>query len=252
MNKRRGHRDTEAQRNANSVLLSLCLCVSVSSVLILMLIGCEKVSSTPAPVTTGPRYLALGDSYTIGESIDESDRYPIQLARMLREQKIEIADPQIIAVTGWTTDELNTGIDRADPRETYALVSLLIGVNNQFRGRSVDEFRVQFAQLLKRAIGFAGGESNHVIVLSIPDWGVTPFAQGQDRARIGREIDQFNAVCREECAKQNVAFIDITPISKKAAEDRTLVADDGLHPSGKMYERWAREALPAARAALGK
>ena len=252
MNNHRGHKDTETQRNEFSHWFSLCLCASVSSVLILVLIGCERASPTPAPVTTGPRYLALGDSYTIGESVNVSDRYPVQLGRMLREQKIEIADPQIIAVTGWTTDELNTGIDRANPQGTYALVSLLIGVNNQYRGRSVEEFRSQFAGLLTRALGFAGGVSNHVVVLSIPDWGVTPFAQGQDRARIGREIDQFNAVCREECAKQNVAFIDITPISKRAAEDRTLVADDGLHPSGKMYALWAREVLPAARAALEK
>jgi lysophospholipase L1-like esterase len=217
-----------------------------------MLIGCERRSSTPVPATSGPRYLALGDSYTIGESVGESERYPMQLARLLREQKIEIADPQIIAVTGWTTDELNAGIDRVNPQGPYALVSLLIGVNNQYRGRSVDEFRVQFAALLGRAVGFAGGENKHVIVFSIPDWGVTPFAQGQDRALIGRQIDQFNNVCREECGKQSVAFIDITPISKKAAGDRALVADDGLHPSGKMYEQWAREALPAARVALGK
>lgn len=252
MHRHRGHKDTETQRKTVFHLSSLCLCVSVSSVLILLMVGCEKATSTPAPVTTGPRYLALGDSYTIGESVDESDRYPMQLARMLREQKIEIADPQIIAMTGWTTNELNAGIDRVNPQGEYALVSLLIGVNNQYRGRSVEEFRTQFAALLKRAIGFAGGERKHVIVFSIPDWGVTPFAQGQDRARIGREIDQFNAVCRDECAKQNAAFIDITPISKRAAEDRSLVADDGLHPSGKMYEMWAREALPAARAALGK
>jgi lysophospholipase L1-like esterase len=220
--------------------------------LAVVVLGCNRADNSAPPITTGSRYLALGDSYTIGESVDESDRYPVQLARMLREQKIEIADPQIIATTGWTADELNAGIDRANPQGTYALVSLLIGVNNQYRGRSVGEFRAQFEALLKRAIGFAGGESKHVIVFSIPDWGVTPFAQGQDRARIGREIDRFNSVCRDECAKQNVAFIDITPISKRAAEDRALVADDGLHPSGKMYELWAREALPAAHAALGK
>jgi lysophospholipase L1-like esterase len=218
----------------------------------IVLLGCNRAQNSAPTVTAGPRYLALGDSYTIGESVGESERYPMQLARILREQKIEIADPEIIAVTGWTTDELNAGIDRANPQGTYSLVSLLIGVNNQYRGRSVEEFRTQFAALLKRAVGFAGGESNHVIVFSIPDWGVTPFAQGQDRGRIGRQIDQFNAVCRDECAKQNVTFIDITPISKRAAEDRTLVAEDGLHPSRKMYELWAHEALPAARAALGK
>jgi lysophospholipase L1-like esterase len=216
----------------------------------LMQCGCENHSSTAAPATTGPRYLALGDSYTIGESVPEQDRWPVQLAHRLREQRIDIADPQIIATTGWTTDELAAGIDRETPRGPYALVSLLIGVNNQYRGRSVDEFRVQFAGLLKRAIGFAGDKSERVIVLSIPDWGVTPFAEGQDRARIGREIDQFNSVSREECEKQHVPFVDITPVSRVAATDRSLVVEDGLHPSGKMYTRWVDAALPVALKAL--
>jgi lysophospholipase L1-like esterase len=123
-------------------------------------------------------------------------------------------------------------------------------VNNQYRGRSVDEFRVQFAALLKRSIGFAGDKPERVIVLSIPDWGATPFAEGQDRARIGREIDQFNSVCREECEKQHVPFVDITPISQAAATDRALVAEDGLHPSGKMYAQWVDAALPVAMKAL--
>ena len=123
-------------------------------------------------------------------------------------------------------------------------------MNNQFRGRSIDEFREQFAGLLKRAIGFAGGEKKHVIVLSIPDWGVTPFAEGRDRQEIGKEIDQFNAVCHEECDKQNVAFIDITPISKRTANDPSLVASDGLHPSAQMYTEWVNASLPAAKQAL--
>jgi lysophospholipase L1-like esterase len=198
--------------------------------------------------------LALGDSYTCGEAVDPSERWPVQLVKMLREQKIEIADPEIIATTGWTTDELSAGIDVANPRGPYAMVSLLIGVNNQFRGRSVEEFRSQFAGLLKRAIGFAGGESKRVFVVSIPDWGATPFGQtsGRDPGQVGREIDQFNSVCREECEKAGVAFVDITPISKQAKEDRSLVAEDGLHPSGKMYGLWCGAALPVAEKVLGQ
>src|SRR5205814_9216347 len=136
-------------------------------------------------------------------------------------------------------------------RPPYRLVSLLIGVNNQFRGRSVDEFREQFAALLRRAIGSAGGDAKRVIVLSIPDWGVTPFAaqSGRDRSRIAAEIDAFNAVIREETARTGAAFIDVTPVSRAATSDSSLIAEDGLHPSAKMYRKWAELALPAARKA---
>src|SRR3954453_11153972 len=161
----------------------------------LLAIGCE--STAPR---SHSRYLALGDSYTIGESVAVADRYPVQLARELK-----LGEPEIIAKTGWTTDELSAAIDKAmdkaDPHGPYDLVTLLIGVNNQYRGRSADEYRTQFAGLLQRAIGFAGGNAQHVIVVSIPDWGVTPFAEGRDRAKIAREIDQFNAINREEAKR---------------------------------------------------
>ena len=195
-------------------------------------------------------YLALGDSYTSGQSVDPNDRWPVQLASMLREQKIDLGEPRIIAQTGWTTDELSAGIDDENPRATFQLVSLQIGVNNQFRGRSVEEFRTQFSDLLKRSIGFAGGINGHVFVLSIPDWGVMPFARGRDRSAIGRQIDQFNSVCRKECERQQIAFVDITSISRRAAEDSTLIAQDVLHPSAKMYRLWCEAALPTVRDAL--
>jgi len=136
------------------------------------------------------RFLALGDSYTIGESVAASERWPVQLARLLREQQITIDDPTIIARTGWTTAELSAGIDRAKPQGVYDLVSLLIGVNNQYRGRSEEEYRREFVSLLQRAIGFADQRPARVLVLSIPDWGVTPFAGGRDRAAIGVAIDR--------------------------------------------------------------
>jgi len=194
----------------------------------ILTIGC----SSSAPHT---RYLALGDSYTIGESVPESERYPVQLARELK-----IGEPEIIAKTGWTTDELNAAIDKADPHGPYDLVTLLIGVNNQYRGRSADEYRTQFVALLQRAIGFAGGKTKNVVVVSIPDWGVTPFAKGRDRAKIAREIDQFNAINREETLRAGARYVDITAESRQAANDTALVAGDGLHPSGKMYSEWTR------------
>lgn len=181
------------------------------------------------------RYLALGDSYTIGESVAVEERYPVQLARELK-----MSEPEIIAKTGWTTDELNAAIDKADPHGPYDLVTLLIGVNNQYRGRGADQYRTEFAALLQRAIGFAGGKKRNVVVVSIPDWGVTPFAKDRDQAKIAREIDQFNAINREETLRAGARYVDITPFSRTAANDPSLVAGDGLHPSGKMYSEWTR------------
>lgn len=211
------------------------------------LIGCQ-----PAPKPAAVTFLALGDSYTIGQSVPASERWPVQLAAALRAEGVAIGDPQIIATTGWTTDELSGGIDAADPHGPYRLVTLLIGVNNQYRGRDIKEFRTQFRGLLNRAVSFAGGIASRVIVVSIPDWGVTPYAEGRDRAQIGREIDSFNGVCREEAERAGAAFVDITPGSRHAASDSSLVADDGLHPSGKMYRQWVEQILPVARQALRK
>jgi lysophospholipase L1-like esterase len=194
--------------------------------------------------------LALGDSYTIGEAVGAGDRWPVRLAAMMRARGIRVAEPVIVARTGWTTDELSAAIDSADPHAPYRLVTLLIGVYNQYRGRDAEQYRRELALLLGRAIGFAGGEASHVIVVSIPDWGITPFAEGRDRAKIGREIDQFNAIAREESRRVRARYVDITPVSREAATDRSLVAGDGLHPSAVMYQRWVRLIAPEAAAAL--
>lgn len=191
--------------------------------------------------------LALGDSYTIGESLPVADRFPNQLARSLA-----IAEPLIVAKTGWTTDELDAAIDVAKPKGKFDLVTLLIGVNNQYRGRSADEYRTQFKGLLKRAIRFAGGRPHRVIVVSIPDWGVTPFAKGRDAKKIAMEIDRFNAINRAEAARAGAKYVDITPISRRATSDATLIASDGLHPSARMYSQWVEVILPVARDALRK
>ena len=200
------------------------------SLLAILAAGCGRRTAPSAE----SRYLALGDSYTIGESVPAKDRFPVQLARRLRR-----GEPEIIARTGWTVDELNRGIDAAGPRGTYALVTLLIGVNDQYRGGTAEAYRPAFAAMLRRAVGFAGGEAKRVVVVSIPDWGATPFADGRDRAAIGAAIDQFNAINRDEALRAGAKYVDITPISRRAAGDRSLTAGDGLHPSGAMYGLWA-------------
>jgi lysophospholipase L1-like esterase len=197
------------------------------------------------------RFLALGDSYTIGEGVDEAERWPVRLAALLRERGVPVADPQVIARTGWTTDELSAAIDDADPQGPFALVSLLIGVNNQYRGRDAEEYRAEFVGLLRRAIGFAGGDASRVVVLSIPDWSPTPFAADRDRPRIAAEIDAYNAINREEAARAGAGYVDVTAQSRAAGADPAFLADDGLHPSGRSYAEWARLALPAALDALG-
>jgi len=191
------------------------------------------------------RYLALGDSYTIGESVAENERWSNQLAAMLAEKNIQ-AEVAIIARTGWTTDELWQGIQVNPPQGMFDLVSLLIGVNNQYRGYDINEYREQFRFLLNKSIEYAGNDAARVIVLSIPDWGVTPFASSQNRERIARDIDAFNAVKRKESEKAGVRFIDVTPISREAVNDLSLIASDDLHPSGKMYFKWAKLILPEA------
>ncbi|MDH5824633.1 SGNH/GDSL hydrolase family protein [Luteimonas sp. RD2P54] len=197
-------------------------------------------------------YLALGDSYTIGESVPEDGRWPVQLARALRAEGIPLQDPRIVATTGWTTDELDAAIDAAAPPTDHGFVSLLIGVNNQYRGRPLDEYRTQFAALLERAIDFAGGRPERVMVLSIPDWGVTPFAAaaGRDVAAIAAELDAYNAAAATICGARGVAFVDIAPVSRARGAEPGMLADDGLHPSTAMYAEWTALALPVARRRL--
>ena len=229
---------------------------SAPLILVVALVACSDSavpSSTTMPDTvdtTTPSmgYLALGDSYTIGEGVPATDRWPVQLVGLVRERGVELADPVIIARTGWTTAELDAGIDRAEPAGTNRLVTLLIGVNNQYRGRSLDEYRVEFADLLERAIGYADGDPNRVVVLSIPDWGVTPFASEANKARIAEEIDSFNAVAAEETTAAGAHFVDITGISRSAPD---MVTSDGLHPSGEMYRLWAEATLETVLAILG-
>lgn len=198
------------------------------------------------------RFLALGDSYTIGESVSEAERWPVLLVEALNGRGDSFDPPEIIARTGWTISELSSGIDAAEFRPPYDLVSLMVGVNNQYRGYDQGGYRQEFTALLTRAVGFAGGDPRRVLVVSIPDWGATPYAGRFDRERVSKEIDAFNAINRQEADRLGAHYVDVTLLSRRAANDPGLIADDGLHPSSKMYSAWVAVILPVALDALGK
>lgn len=204
----------------------------------------QEIDNQNNTMSNGLSYLALGDSYTIGESVTEDQRWPVQLAKSLTSNGIAVSQPQIIAKTGWTTDELKAKIVSENINKKYDLVSLLIGVNNQYRGRSVEEFRKQYVDLLETAIQFSGNRPQYVFVVSIPDWGVTPFGRNSPKKSISEQIDLFNAIKKEETEKRGILFVDITPISRQAINDPVLIAEDGLHPSGKMYQLWTEKIVP--------
>ena len=189
-------------------------------------------------------FLALGDSYTIGQSVADSLRWPNQLVKTLNKEETKLEAPKIIAQTGWTTDELLTAINAANIKVKYDYVSLLIGVNNQYRGRSVENFEPEFIKLLNRAIAMTNNGATRVFVLSIPDWGAMPFAKGQDRSRITTEINAYNNSIKRICGQRNIDFFDITPISREALKNPSYVAVDGLHPSGEMYAEWVKTVTP--------
>lgn len=235
--------------------------------LLMIIIGCEAETAVPTPAlvtqptptmmptpastpTCSPRtesplrFLALGDSYTIGESVAASDRWPMQLVDALREQGVDIAEPEIIAKTGWTTAQLAAGIAAAQPAGPFDLVSLLIGVNNQYRGLSQAKYQEEFVGLLETAVSLANNDPNRVFVISIPDWGATPFAHRQNREEIGAAIDAFNAINRAETAHRGIVYIDITEISRRARTNSALTAEDFLHPSGEMYRLWVEQMQP--------
>lgn len=209
------------------MILLFSLCIS-------LITSCNQMDQT------NYSYLALGDSYTIGEAVTESERWPNQLVTKLKTDEVAVDKPRIIATTGWTTDELISAIEKESLDEVYDIVSLLIGVNNQYRGYAIEQYEREFDQLLSTAIGLAGGQEQNVFVLSIPDYGVTPFSEdkGLDPMKIARELDTYNSIAARICSERNVSFTSITEGSKLAKNDESLVASDGLHPSGKMYTEW--------------
>lgn len=189
-------------------------------------------------------YLALGDSYTIGEQVPLHENFPFQTIALLKKDGLQVADPVIIATTGWTTDELAAAIRERNLQETFSFVTLLIGVNNQYRGRDLENYKQEYAQLLDQAIRFANGHTQNVFVLSTPDWGVTPFAEGKDRQKIAEEIDAYNAAEKEITETHNCHYIYITDSTSKNGSTKEFLAEDGLHPSGKEYLIWAERLAP--------
>ena len=197
-------------------------------------------------------YLALGDSYTIGESVLLRDNFPYTVVQLLRKEGFAFTAPEIIAKTGWTTDELEEGMKDYQLLPKYDCVSLLIGVNNQYRGRDIQVYKMEFEALLQKAIAFAGGKASHVTVVSIPDYGVTPFAQDKNPQKISHEVDIFNNINRAVSLQYKVHYIDITPGSRAAKDDAGLLAEDGLHPSAKAYRQWAAAVAKVFSAVLHK
>ena len=202
----------------------------------------SSTSTNPTNLTS-VTYLALGDSYTIGESVAEKERYPNQLAEALKEKGVNVSSLKNIARTGWTTDELRKGIDAENIESNkYDMVSLLIGVNNQYRNRPVEQYKTEFTNLLNDAIRYANGNKKRVFVVSIPDYAYTPFGGGQES--ISKGIDEYNAANRQITEAAGILYINITPISREGLKDPSLVASDKLHPSAKQYSQWTSLMLP--------
>lgn len=217
-------------KNIYLVLLSFLFICSCSSTL--------DVKDNPEPADPKFSYLALGDSYTIGESVIETKRWPVQLAERLRDRGFKMAAPKIIAKTGWTTADLLRGIENElNVQRDFDLVSILIGVNNQYQGKSITEYEEELRQVFRKAINHSKTREKGVFAVSIPDYGYTPFGSA-NQEEISEEIDRFNSVFRRVAEDFDVDFYNITPISRDAADNPELVASDGLHPSGLMYQYW--------------
>ena len=229
-------------------------------ILFVAVIACKKTINEPSlpvipmlPVTQADSvssYLALGDSYTIGQSVPGTDRFPAQTVAWLRSNGTNIKDPRIIATTGWTTDNLMSGINYENPTGYFTVVSLLIGVNDQYQRHDTVGYRDRFTLLLNKSIQYAANQHDHVFVLSIPDYSVTPFALYYDTASIRQQIDWFNAINKDVTLKNYCQYLDITPSTREAKNDPTLLAGDGLHPSGKEYKKWADRLAPMMKTVL--
>lgn len=207
--------------------------------MLLVLWGCK--SNEPENITVleeDPiRYLALGDSYTIGESVEIQLRWPMQLTERLKAEGFQIEEPRIIAKTGWTTGNLLEAMDLQLNNEKFDLISVSIGVNNQYQSKSIEEYEKDLHTIFTRAIKHSVKGAAGIFALSIPDYGATPFG-AENSKEIGEELDEFNRVFRKVASEYNIPFYDITPISRRATEDASLIAKDDLHPSGKMYKMW--------------
>lgn len=243
----------------------VCMRVPVFVLMLLTLIGCGKKSefipahnvvfnNSQTPLAIHPNdsvsYLALGDSYTYGAGVSQSGSYPYQLAALLSANHYLISAPQVVAFQGWTAADLLAGIGTADINRGFDFVTLLIGVNDENKGSNLTTYTAQVGQLITQAIAYARGYSKRVFVLSIPDWSVTPFATGMDKAKIKADVAMLNAINEAECKKMGAIYVDISTVQALAANDATLTAGDGLHPSAKMYALWVGQLLPAIEASF--
>jgi lysophospholipase L1-like esterase len=234
---------------AVQLILAICACFAC---------GKEKIMDTPPTTSTtyngttatGLQYLGLGDSYTIGQSVQESERFLAQTVKLLASQNVTIKTVKYIAITGWTTANLIDAITSQDLAPNFDIVTLLIGVNDQYQHLDASDYRTRFTALLNTAVKLAGSRPSRVFVVSIPDYSATPYVYEPDKARVSKEIDAFNAINKEITLANKIAYIDITPGSRDAATDLSLVANDGLHPSGKEYAKWAALLAPVIKNAL--
>lgn len=209
-----------------------------------MIVQTPQNSVIPHPTENPIQILTLGDSYTIGESVSQSQSWPVQLKNVLQREGYSTEDPIIIAKTGWTTSELLAAIEETELQGQFNLVTLLIGVNNQYQGCDIKTYQIEFRALLGLAVKFAGADPSKILVLSIPDWGKTLFNQDRDPFQISAEIDQFNIVNLRECLDAGIQYLNITSISRQTAHNPAMLASDGLHPSGEMYGTWVKLMLP--------
>lgn len=196
------------------------------------------------------RYLALGDSYTIGEAVGENERYPAQLKDSLAKYNFNISDLNIIARTGWTTANLLNALQSTPPVGNYDLVTLLIGVNNQYQGLSLQQYSVEFTALLDKCKQYAGYDNKRIVVISIPDYSVVPFAKYSDTVKIRTQLEQFNSTNKNITQYNGIKYIDVFGLSQEARIDKSLVAKDSLHFSGKEYAKWTNLLLPLAKEIL--
>lgn len=225
------------------LIFSLFLCLAALS---------GRTQTNPDTMHHFYTYLALGDSYTIGEGVPLHKSFPYQAVGLLRKSGYSFVAPEIVAKTGWTTDELETALAEVELLPKYDFVSLLIGVNNQYRGRDIIEYKEQFERLLKKSIAFAAGKPEHVVVISIPDYGVTPFGQKLEVEKIAKEIDEYNKVNKAVAIQYKVQYVEVTETSRKSAGKPDAIVADGLHPSEKEYGKWAKEVAAVIKGKMKK
>lgn len=221
-------------------------------IFVLVLSACSAPRNTTISENMDFSYLALGDSYTIGEGVPLNEAWPTQLVQRLKERGHKVAPPRIIARTGWTTRNLITNIEsEIDVQRRFDLVSILIGVNNQYQGKLVSEFEVELEEIFRKAINHSKTREKGVFALSIPDYGVTPFGS-RNADTIAVQIDRYNAIVRRVAEQYNVDFYNITPISREALVNKSLIARDSLHPSGEMYRAWVDEIIDGVAGKLSQ